>query len=58
MVRMLKTVEDDGDDMVGPLDITGTVPPVKVVQGTTSVVVVTNVEPCAFVVVYSLVVVV
>lgn len=58
MVRRLKIVEDDGDDKVELFDGTGTVPLVKVERGTVSIVVVTKVEPCAFVVVYSLFVVV
>lgn len=54
MVRMLTIV--DGGKEVEPLE--GPVATVKVEQGTVSVVVVTKMEPCAFVVVYSLVVVV
>jgi len=56
VVKTLKTVDDDEDDNIEPID--GTVPTVEVEQGTISVIVVTKAEPCAFVVVYRLVVVV
>jgi hypothetical protein len=56
VVRTLTTVEGDGGKEVEPLE--GPVTTVKVEQGTVSIVVAIKVEPCAFVVVYRLVVVV
>ena len=54
---MLTTVDGEGVGVAVPLKGTK-IPTVDVKHGTVSVVVVTNVEPCAFVAVYTLIVVV